>query len=331
MARAGNGLVFVGLGAALMYLMDPQAGRKRRADLRNQLGATRRRIEQGKERVVRDASNRTHGMLVRTQQWIRGRKEQYELRRSQGTGLVAGETVSRAADTWRGAVAPWQRRRWSPAQRALAGAFGAGLATSGYARGGVAGLGMAAAGVALLARAFLNDELATVVKGQPIRVDKTLRIAAPVEQVYAYWRNLENFPQWMSHVRQVRYVGGDRFHWTVDGPAGAPVEWDAELADVHENREMAWRSVEGSTVDNRGRVRFEHDRDGGTRVHVELEYMPPGGVLGHAVAKAFGVDPKTEMDDDLQKLKSLIETGRLPRDTAADRLGGWNAGASPAQ
>jgi len=143
-------------------------------------------------------------------------------------------------------------------------------------------------------------------------------VDAPVEQVYAYWRNLENLPQWMSHVRSVRYLGGDRYHWVVDGPAGAPVEWESELLNVVENQEMTWRSVEGSQVDHTGRVRFDSIGDG-TRVHVQLRYYPPGGMLGHAVAKAFGVDPASSLDDDLERMRSTVETGHPPRDAAANR------------
>jgi uncharacterized membrane protein len=90
---------------------------------------------------------------------------------------------------------------------------------------------------------------------------------------------------------------------------------------------MTWRSVEGAAVSHTGRVRFEADGDG-TRVHVQLRYAPLGGVIGHVVAKAFGVDPKSEMDDDLQRLKSLVETGRIPRDSAVMRATGGN-GATP--
>lgn len=306
-----NGLVYLGLGAAIMYLMDPQAGRKRRADLRNQLDATARRLERGKEVVVRDATNRTHGLLVETRQAL-------EARRGHGEVPLHGPSLSEIAD---GALAAWRRENWSPAQRALAGAFGTGLATYGYFRGGVKGFTLCALGGALLARATANENLAALVKGEGLYVEKTLRVDAPVEQVFAYWRNLENFPQWMSHVREVRHIGGDRFHWTVDGPAGMPVEWDAELLNVSDNREMTWRSVEGSEVEHTGRVRFEPDGDG-SRIHVQMRYAPPGGVIGHAVAKAFGVDPKSEMDEDLARLKSLIETGRVPHDAAAMRLAG---------
>lgn len=306
-----NGLVYLGLGAAIMYLMDPQAGRKRRADLKNQLDATARQLERGKEVVVRDATNRTHGLLVETRQAL-------EARRRNGEVTLHGPSFGEIAN---GTLNAWRRENWSPAQRALAGGFGTALATYGYFRGGLRGFSLCALGGALLARATANENLATLVKGKGIYIEKTLRVDAPVDQVFSYWRNLENFPQWMSHVREVRYLGGDRFHWIVDGPAGVPVEWDAELLNVSDNREMTWRSVEGSEVEHTGRVRFEPD-GAGSRIHVQMRYAPPGGVIGHAVAKAFGADPKSEMDEDLARLKSLIEAGHVPRDAAAMRLAG---------
>jgi len=96
------------------------------------------------------------------------------------------------------------------------------------------------------------------------------------------------------------------------------VEWESEITSAVENREMSWRSVAGSTIDNAGRVRFMPE-NGGTRVQVALSYVPPGGMIGHAIARALGADPKSRMDDDLMRFKSMIETGRLPHDAAAFR------------
>ena len=298
-----NALAYVGIGAALMYLFDPQQGRKRRNDLGNQLDATRRRVKRGTDAVLRDATHRTHGMLVETSQWLQSSKRRLESRAANDSGEGLGAMASRA----RAGLAPWRKSRWSPAQRALAGMAGAGLATSGYVRGGLLGVAMTLAGVGLIARAAANEELVALARGKGFVVDRTLHIDAPVERVYAYWKNFAHFPRWMSHVREVRALGDGRWHWSVDGPAGVPVEWDSELTEDRENRELAWRSV-GGTVDNAGRVRFEADGDG-TRVHVELRYSPPGGAIGQAVARAFGTDPASEMGEDLRKLKSQVESG----------------------
>ena len=322
MART-NGLAYLGIGAALMYLLDPQQGRKRRNDLRNQMDATRRRVQRGTDAVLRDATHRTHGMLVETSQWLQSQRLRLE---SRGGGEL-GEAEQGRASNARASVAPWRKTRWSPAQRALAGMVGAGLATSGYARGGLLGVAMCLSGLGLAARAAANEELGSLAKGKGFLVDRTLRIDAPVERVYEFWKDPGNFPQWMSHVREVRRIAENRWHWSVDGPAGVPVEWDSEITQERENRALSWRSLEGSTVDNGGSVRFEPDGDG-TRVRIELHYSPPGGVIGEAVAKAFGTDPASEMSDDLQKLKARIESVALRREPPA--RGNGSLGAAPA-
>ena len=79
MAR-GNGLLYLGVGAALMYMMDPQAGRKRRADLRSQLEAAGRKIQHGRQIVVRDASNRAIGAMAEARRWVEGQKRKRESR-----------------------------------------------------------------------------------------------------------------------------------------------------------------------------------------------------------------------------------------------------------
>ena len=326
MARTANGFIYLGLGAALMYLMDPQQGRKRRNDLVNQVDSTRRKVRRGTDMVLRDATNRTHGVLVQTQQWLRSQRDRLERRASNEPSIAPG--AGPAIGAAKNAMAPWMRERWSPAQRALAGMLGAGLATSGYVRGGFGGLLMTMAGVGLVARASANEPLGTLAHGKGFSVDRTIRIDASPEEVFAYWRDLEHFPLWMSHVREVRPLGGDRYHWSVDGPAGIPVEWDSELTGVRAGRELAWRTVQGSTVGHSGRVRFFPEGDG-TRVHVEMHYAPPGGVIGQAVAKAFGADPASEIDDDLAKLGRLIEAGQAGSSPTPRASGSQGVGAAP--
>jgi uncharacterized membrane protein len=128
----------------------------------------------------------------------------------------------------------------------------------------------------------------------------------------------------MSHGRAVRASapraavgGGERTHWEVDGPAGAIVAWDAVTTRFVPNELVAWKSVDGAAIRQAGRMRFERNDDGTTRVHIELQYNPPAGVVGHAVASLFRRDPKHLMDDDLARLKTAIETGSAPRDAVA--------------
>ena len=120
----------------------------------------------------------------------------------------------------------------------------------------------------------------------------------------------------MSHVREVRKIGDGVYHWTVGGPAGVLVEWDAAITGLDFNKTLAWQSLPGSIIDQAGVTRFTSNPDGSTLIDVKMSYKPPAGVLGHEIAKLFGVDPKHEMDDDLMRMKSFIETGVHPHDAA---------------
>jgi uncharacterized membrane protein len=147
-------------------------------------------------------------------------------------------------------------------------------------------------------------------------VQKTININAPLDQVFGFFSNYQNFPRFMSNVREVRDHASGRSHWVVAGPMGLNVEWDADLTEYVPDQIIAWKSVEGAVVENAGIIRFDGNPDGSTRVDIKLSYNPPGGALGHAVAKLFGADPKSEMDGDLARVKTTLETGRPPHDAA---------------
>lgn len=139
--------------------------------------------------------------------------------------------------------------------------------------------------------------------------EKTLFINAPVEQVFDTWANYENFPRFMSNVRSVEPLGGDRSHWKVRGPAGVSVEFDS-VAHLQRPNELRWESEPGSTVRNEGRV-FLVPEGNGTRATVRMSYHPPAGALGQAVSSLFGADPKREFEDDLDRMKQYIEGLRV--------------------
>ncbi|HEV8309178.1 MAG TPA: SRPBCC family protein [Methylomirabilota bacterium] len=209
---------------------------------------------------------------------------------------------------------------WSPTSRLAAGAAGITLAAIAARSGGVVGAATGAAGLALLARGATNLEFRRLLGigtgRRAIDIRKTVNIDAPVEVVYEFWTDLASFPQFMSNVRKVQDLDDGRSRWTVAGPAGVPVEWEAVITDLVPNQVLAWETAPGSTVEHAGRVQFRTNRFGGTRVDIQMSYAPPAGALGHAVAALFGADAKSELDADLARMKTLIETGRLPRDAA---------------
>jgi uncharacterized membrane protein len=142
-----------------------------------------------------------------------------------------------------------------------------------------------------------------------IHVSKSVTIARPVEEIYRFWRDLENLPRAMSHVESVRQLPNGRSRWTAKGPVGTKIEWDAEVLVDRENEVITWRSVEGSDVPNEGTVRFRDLGAQQTEVKVSLTYHPPGGAIGAAIAKLFGEEPSQQIDEDLRRLKSELERG----------------------
>jgi uncharacterized membrane protein len=151
------------------------------------------------------------------------------------------------------------------------------------------------------------------IRSGAIDVASAITIARPVQDVYRFWRNFENFPWFMRNLESVRITGERTSHWTVSGPAGVVVEWDAEIVSDQPDHMISWRSVPGSTVENRGAVRFEPaPGDRGTEVHVELTYRPPAGRVGHATAWIFGTSPRQQVREGLRRVKQLLEVGEIP-------------------
>jgi uncharacterized membrane protein len=147
------------------------------------------------------------------------------------------------------------------------------------------------------------------VKGQ-----SAITINALPDEVYARWRDFERLPEFMFHLESVQASGDGRSHWVAKAPAGTTVEWDATVTQDIPGQSIAWRSVEGASVDNSGSVRFRPAPAGrGTEVYVDIDYSPPGGALGAAVAKVFGEEPNQQISDDLRRFKQIIETGEIAR------------------
>lgn len=149
---------------------------------------------------------------------------------------------------------------------------------------------------------------------QGIHVVKTITINRPVEEIYQFWRNFENLPRFMHHLESVQVSDEQHSRWKAKAPAGMTVEWDAEIIDDTPNERISWRSTEGSDVSNAGSVRFKPaPANRGTVVTVEIEYAPPGGKLGAAIAKLFGEEPESQVQDDLRLFKQVLETGDIVR------------------
>lgn len=154
------------------------------------------------------------------------------------------------------------------------------------------------------------------------RVTNIVTINKTPEELYAFWRNFENLPRFMRHLVSVQDTGNGRSRWKAMAPAGATVEWDAQITEDRPNELISWRSLPGADVRNSGTVTFTRAAGGrGTEVRVDLEYRPPAGKLGSMVAMLFREEPGQQVHDDLRAFKQVMEIGEVVLSDATKRKG----------
>jgi uncharacterized membrane protein len=145
-----------------------------------------------------------------------------------------------------------------------------------------------------------------------------ITVNKPVEEVYRFWKNPENFSRFMDQIDSVRITSGRRAHWKVKAPAGLSIEWDAEVVTDTPNEMIAWESVDSSEIENSGTVRFRSAAGNrGTEIELQMNFKPKGGALGQRVAKYFSAIPKTQMMNDLRRFKQVIELGEIVKSDAS--------------
>jgi uncharacterized membrane protein len=364
-------LVSIGLGAGVMYFLDPQHGERRRTMVRERANDFVNNINDSIDMAVENARMKTRGVLTEmtaklgnegTTDWILEERVRNNLgRMARGVNIAAnagritltGPVLRENADTivntamrtrgvygvenqldvfdnpqdipsLEGASSGLQTRpALSPTTRVLSSVGGSLLTLYGLTRRGVAKPVLSTAGLVLTARGVTNlDTRSLLGLGENgIRVNKSINIFAPIDEVYRFWRNFENFPLFMNHVKEIM-VQDDVSTWKVAGPAGVPVEFQSRITQDVPNDVIAWETLPDSQVQNTGMVRFEQNRDDSTRVTVQMTYVPPAGAVGHAVAQLFGVDPRQAMNDDLMRLKALLEGNRTSTETSGTNYSG---------
>ena len=147
----------------------------------------------------------------------------------------------------------------------------------------------------------------------PQRVEGSIEVEAPVQEVYEYWRNLENLPHFMTNVEEVRSTGPDTTHWRVKGPLGTSLEFDARITQDELNEAIGWNTENGE-VETSGQVRFREVTPNRTRVEVQMNYWdPPGGRAGE-VASRLVSNPQIMVQQDLQNFREIIEGKATPEE-----------------
>lgn len=146
--------------------------------------------------------------------------------------------------------------------------------------------------------------------GERHQTTQSIIVGAPIGDVYALWANFENFPRFMENIESVTRFGERESHWVMAGPLGSKIEWDAETTRLEPNTRIAWNSRDGGDITTSGQVIFTELPSNQTQVTVTLQYVPPAGAIGEAVAQLF-VDPDQRLAEDLRRFKDVAE-GRAP-------------------
>jgi uncharacterized membrane protein len=204
-------------------------------------------------------------------------------------------------------------------ERVISAIAGGGLITYGISKGGLFGTALSLVGGGLLYRGATGhchlysavDKTTAEDVATRVHVQRSVTINKSQAELYQFWRNFENLPQFMNHLESVTVLDDKRSHWKAKAPLGYTVEWDAEATGEVENERISWHSVEGSEIPNSGVVEFRPTVNRGTEVRVTLTYEPPAGKLGALIAKLFGEEPSQQVAEDLRRFKSLMETGLI--------------------
>ena len=271
------------VGAGMAYFFGPRMGRRRRAAVEDGLRKLSRRAADAVDAGVRDLGNRGQGVL-----------------HDVGSLVDPRQTSRSLASMGRG------RFKWSPGPRLLAATCGTALMANCAICRTPGAMLLGALGAGLFGRSLGGS-------ASGIHVTKSLEIGAPVDQVFEFFANPENYLRISDVVTNVEVFGDGCFAKDMS-IAGIPVHFEERFVSCRRNEELVTRSEPRSAISYTKHMRFEALGDFRTRLHLHFCYHPPGGALGHAFATILGIDPKNELTDLLMRAKYFLETGREPHD-----------------
>ncbi len=148
-----------------------------------------------------------------------------------------------------------------------------------------------------------------------VRVERDITVERPAEELFAFWRKLENLPLFMGSVDAVEWIDETRTLWKATTSDGKPLSWEAEILEEKANESIAWTSVKGSEVETSGSVHFTPAPGGrGTEVRLIVRFIPPPSErVIEWFWNLFGEEPAEQMRNDLRRFKQLMELGEIVR------------------
>lgn len=149
-----------------------------------------------------------------------------------------------------------------------------------------------------------------------LTIKTSVTVNKATDTVYAFWRKLENLPLFMTHLKSVTQKENNISEWEayIPGGLGSSISWEAEIVKEEPGKELAWNSLEGSTINNAGKVLFEQAGDQSTTIHVVISYQAPLGEAGEKTLSLFTHTFEKMIRNDIESFKEYIETGKLPTD-----------------
>lgn len=143
-----------------------------------------------------------------------------------------------------------------------------------------------------------------------MRIRRQITVHRSPEDLYAFWRRLENLARIAPGDTEVTQTAPGRSHWVAHGPGHREFTWDTEIVQDDPGRVIAWRSLPGGDVCNTGEVRFEPVSGRHTRIDVEIDYTPPGAFVGKLVGAMVQEHVEAEIEAGLDRVKHELELGQ---------------------
>jgi len=352
-ASIGSLLRGVLYGAGAMYLLDPDRGRRRRAEIGRRAVHLVHETEDLWNKGCRDLMNRGTGLTAQARRFLVASPADDHVVTERVRAVLGHHVIdARNVDvssidghiTLRGTVRPGEPERLIPAIEAIPGvrevrsgltmsgaavgpscpqsgltpgsrllmtAGGGLLLLNGLARRGFGPTLLGTLGLGLFVRGLTDKpgRLVGVGHDRAIDVHRSMRIEAPVEKVFEFLSDVEQSGRFLPEVVSVADLGEGRVRWVVQGPAGiGRFECEEQLIESVENERIVWGSTPDAPLRYVGEARFRPEGEA-TRLEVRLSYEPPGGLLTHSVASMLGLDPKTQLDRGLNRIKRYLEEG----------------------
>lgn len=142
-------------------------------------------------------------------------------------------------------------------------------------------------------------------------VTKSVIVKGSPADIYPYWDDFANFPQFMTYIKAVTPTGENVSHWVLADTAGVQVDWHAEVTRREENKRIAWSSKDRQgLVTTSGQVTFNALPHEQTEITATVKYSVPGGKAGDWLATLFA-NPEKRLQTDLHNFKEMVERERV--------------------